>query len=120
MLCPAAALVLLLQHHGQAAHVFVILAIPYLIDMPRIDLGACFAPSGCLLVVTTGSNRPKADITVNKIGGDSQCAVFAIRTNAGGRLCYTSTQRWASCLAEMEEVPLLMVAFCFAPPYAGA
>lgn len=62
MLCPAAALVLLLHHHGQAAHVFVILAIPYLIGMPRIDLGACFAPSGCLLVVTTGSNRPKADI----------------------------------------------------------
>ena len=60
MLCPAAALVLLLHHHGQAAHVFVILAIPYLIGMPRIDLGACFAPSGCLLVVTTGSNRPKA------------------------------------------------------------
>lgn len=62
MLCPAAALVLLLHHHGQAAHVFVILAIPYLIGMPRIDLGACFAPSGCLLVVTTGSNRPKAVI----------------------------------------------------------
>lgn len=62
MLCPAAALVLLLHHHGQAAHVFVILAIPYLIGMPRIDLGACFAPSGCLLVVTTGSNRPEADV----------------------------------------------------------
>lgn len=62
MLCPAAALVLLLHHHGQAAHVFVILAIPYLIGMPRIDLGACFAPSGCLLVVTTGSNRPIAVI----------------------------------------------------------
>lgn len=62
MLCPAAALVLLLHHHGQAAHVFVILAIPYLIGMPRIDLGACFAPSGCLLVVTTGSNRPEAVI----------------------------------------------------------
>lgn len=59
MLCPAAALVLLLQHHGQAAHVFVILAIPYLIDMPRIDLGACFTPSGCLLLVTKCSNRPK-------------------------------------------------------------
>lgn len=60
MLCPAAALVLLLQHHGQAAHVFVILAIPYLIGMPRIDLGACFTPSGCLLLVTKCSNRPQA------------------------------------------------------------
>lgn len=70
--------------------------------------------------MTTGGYRPKADITVNKIGGDSQCAVFAIRTNAGGRLCCTSTQRWASYLAEMEEAPLLMVAFCFEPSYAGA
>lgn len=72
------------------------------------------------LIGATVANRPKAGITVNKIGGDSQCAVFAIRTSAGGRHCYTSTQRWASCLAEMEEAPLLMVAFCFAPPYAGA
>ena len=71
MLCPAAALVLLLHHHGQAAHVFVILAIPYLIGMPRIDLGACFAPSGCLLVVTTGSNRPEADAHDRPLPADS-------------------------------------------------
>ena len=60
MLCPAAALVLLLHHHGLAAHVFVIQAIPSLLGMPRIDLGACLAPSGCLLLVTKCSNRPKA------------------------------------------------------------
>ncbi len=79
MLCPAAALVLLLQHHGQAAHVFVILAIPYLIGMPRIDLGACFAPSGCLLVVTTGSNRPKA--VTNALPRSIQTATVVRKTS---------------------------------------
>jgi hypothetical protein len=64
MLCPAAALVLLLHHHGQAAHVFVILAIPYLIGMPRIDLGACFAPSGCLLVCS-GLMKPDTHLGEN-------------------------------------------------------
>lgn len=62
------------------------------------DIESGMSTSGRLLPLVAGNNRPKA----------------------GGRLCYTSTQRWASCLAEMEEAPLLMVAFRFAPPYAVA